>query len=202
MKRLLAGALFALLLLAGLGFGAWRLGYLRFGPPVATEVSPEAAAQAEAKYRELVEHGRPVRLNEVELTSALRYRLRDRLPGDLFDPTVALRGDTVTLSGRVPADRLPPVPALDRVRAFLPDTASIDVTGALVGGAGSVYFDVREVRFAGVPIPARYYPQALRGLGRRDQPGLPPTALGFRLPDGVAAARVAGGELILEPGTR
>ncbi len=202
MKRLLGGALGALLLLAVIGVGAWRLGYLRSGPPVATEVSPAAAAQAEAKYRELVEGGRPVRLNEVELTSALRYRLRDRLPGDLYDPAVALRGDTVTLSGRVPADRLPLVPALDRVRAFLPDTASIDVTGALAGGAGSAYFDVREVRFAGVPIPARYYPQALRGLGRRDEPGLPATAFGFRLPDGVGSARVEGGQLVLKPGTR
>lgn len=200
-RGVLLGLVLALL---ALGAAAWtfrdRIPGLGREEKMVVSVSPEAAAQAEAKLRALRERGEAARLTENELTSLLRYRLRAQVPGDVYDPAVRLRGDTVRFSGRIPSDRLPPVPQLDRVRAFLPDTADVEISGALEArGGGRAWFDVREVRFAGVPIPARFYPDALRRLGRADQPGLPPTAYPFRLPDGVGEVRVRDGILILEP---
>lgn len=195
-------AVFVVVLLAAIAAGAWLLRdrIPGFGdPPEITEVSPAAAEQAEAKLRALREDGEAVRLSEVELNSLVRYRLGPQIPGDIYDPSVRLSGDTIQVGGRIPADLLPAMPELDRVRAFLPDTAEIQIAGRLDGGAGEAYFDVREVEFAGIPVPPRFYPQALRRLGRADRPGLPETAYPFRLPDGVGDARVEGGVLILEP---
>jgi hypothetical protein len=199
---LVAGLGIVVLLLAG---GGWlfrddmaRL--LGGGKPVATLVSPEAAAQAEEKLARLANDGETVRLNDVEFTSLMRYRLRDRIPGDLESPAVSFRGDTVRLMARVPSDRLPNVPELGAARAFLPDTADVDVVGWLAPlRGGRAAFDVQRITFAGIPVPDRFYPQALERMGRRDEPGLPPTAYPFTLPDGVGAARIEGGELVLTP---
>jgi hypothetical protein len=53
------------------------------------------------------------------------------------------------------------------------------------------------VEFAGVPIPPRYYPVILERLGRKDEPGLDPSAIGFHLPPQVAGARLSDGYLVL-----
>jgi hypothetical protein len=42
--------------------------------------------------------------------------------------------------------------------------------------------DIGQVTFAGIPIPARYYPDVLQRFGRSDEPGLAPTAIGITLP--------------------
>ena len=195
--------LLVLVLLAGVAWwlrDSWLPGGA--GAPI-TEVSEAAAVQAEEKLRALREEGEPARLSDVELTSLLRYRLGARIPGDLTEPTVRMAGDTLHLSGRVPSDRLPRIAELDRVRMFLPDTAAIEVAGGVQSAAaGRVWLDVRDVRFAGIPIPSRFYPDALERLGRRDEPGLPPTAYPLALPDEIASARVEGGYLILEPAPR
>lgn len=198
----LAAGLLVVLLLAG---GAWlfrdtiaRL--LGGGRPEATAVSQDAAAQAEEKLARLAEDGETVRLNDVEFTSLMRYRLRDRIPGDLESPAVAFRGDTVRLMARVPSDRLPDVPELGAARAFLPDTADVDIVGRLAPlRNGRTAFEVRRITFAGIPVPDRLYPQALERMGRRDEPGLSPSGYAFPLPNGVGAARVEGGELVLSP---
>lgn len=168
-------------------------------PPEVTEVSPPAATQAEAKLRALREQGRPATLNEVELNSLLRYRLATRIPGDIVDPRVRLSGDTVRLQGRIAADRLPRIGELDRVRAFLPDTADVVITGGVEGAGAEGFFDVREVVFAGIPIPARFYADALRRLGRPDRPGLPATAYPFPLPPGAGELRIERGTVVLQP---
>lgn len=204
-RRSGGGLLAGLLVLALLAGGAWlfrgelaRL--LGREEPVATLVSPEAAAQAEAKLERLTGGGETVRLNDVEFTSLMRYRLRDRIPGDLESPAVSFRGDTVRLMARVPSDRLPQVPELGAARAFLPDTADVDVLGHLAPlQAGRAAFRVRRITFAGIPIPERLYPQALERMGRREEPGLGPSDFPFPLPDGVGAARVEGGMLVLAP---
>ena len=195
-------SLFLILLLAVLGAGVWRLRdrIPGFGtPPEATEISPAAAEQAEAKLRALRDGGGPVRLNEVELNSLIRYRLGGQIPGDIADPRIQISGDTVRIAGRIPADLLPRVREIERIRAFLPDTADLQIAGQLQAGAGQAYFDVRDVQFAGIPVPPRFYPDALRRLGRPERPNLPETAYPFRLPEGVGDVRAEGGALILEP---
>lgn len=194
------GLLIVLLLAGGWLFRDRLARLVGGGRPEATAVSQEAAAQAEEKLARLADGGETVRLNDVEFTSLMRYRLRDRIPGDLDSPAVAFRGDTVRLMARVPSDRLPDVPELGAARAFLPDTADVDVVGRLASlQGGRAAFEVQRITFAGIPVPDRFYPQALERMGRRDEPGLSPSAYAFALPDGVGAARVEGGELVLTP---
>lgn len=189
------------LLLAGVGW--WRradLLRLWAGAPEATEVSPEAAAQAETKLKRLQDDREAVQLSEVEIASLMRYRAPTWAQGMVRQPSVELTGDTVQFSGMVPTDRLPENPELDRVRGFLPDSARVDVTGTLRPlGAGRVALEVSEVTLQGIPIPKRYYPPVLERLGRRDEPGLSPTALAIRLPQGVREARIQTDRLVLTP---
>lgn len=188
-----------LLLAAGAGAAWWLLRGAE-EEAVAATVSPEAAAQAEAKLERLREEGETIRLSEVEFTSLLRYGMRDRIPGDLYAPAVEFRGDTLRLMGRIPSDRLPRLPELGPVADFLPDTADVDVLGHLrMLEPGRAALDVRRVTFAGIPVPERLYPRALERMGRPDEPGLPAAAFPFHLPEGVGAARVEGGTLILSP---
>lgn len=200
LARVLGIVLVVALLVGG---AAWLLrGPLSglWGAEEVTTISPEAAAQAEAKLERLREDGETVRLSEAEFTSLLRYRMRDRIPGDLEEPTILFSGDTLRFKGRVPSERLPDVPELRRVRSFLPDTADIDITGHLrTLEPGRAAIDVQRITFAQLPIPERFYPRALERMGRRDQPGLPATAFPFALPEGVGAAKVEGGYLILSP---
>jgi hypothetical protein len=168
--------------------------------PEPVQVSEAAAAMAEAKLERLRDHGEPAQLSGVEISSLIRYRLSGWVPAQLRDPSVALSGDTVRLGGRVPTAELPEVPELDRVRSFLPDTAQVAVTGRLTTlGTGRAAFDVAEVAVSGVPLPARFYPDVLERLGRRNEPGLAPTAVPFALPEGVGSARVENGYLLLAP---
>ncbi|MDQ3557199.1 MAG: hypothetical protein M3409_10565, partial [Gemmatimonadota bacterium] len=136
MKGRQAGVLLPLLLvLVLLGGAAWWFRDLWLpGGAVsapATEVSEQAAVQAEEKLRLLREEGEPARLSDVELTSLLRFRLGGQIPGDLSEPTVRMNGDTLRVSGRVPAERLPRIRELERIRMFLPDTADVEVAGGL-----------------------------------------------------------------------
>lgn len=164
------------------------------------EASPEAADQAEEKLASL-RGGEEVRLDGVELTSLLRYRLRDRIPGPVNDAAVHLAGDTVRLTGRFPTDRLPPSMGLGAARAFLPDTADVEVRGTLRTLAmGRAAIEVSAVSFARVPVPEQFYAEALQRLGRRDEPGLGATEYPVALPPGVGSAQVRGGELVLAPG--
>lgn len=166
----------------------------------ATEVSPEAAAQAEAKLERLRTEGDTVRMSEAEFTSYIRYRYSDRLAGQLESPAVSFSGDTVSLSGRLPTDRLPSTRELEAVRAFLPDTADVRVIGALrTLGPGRAVLRVDAASFARVPIPENVYADALRRFGRRDEPGLAPNEYAFPLPPGVGGASVENGQLVLTP---
>lgn len=195
--------LLLLLLIAAVGGAGW---YFRdVIPGLGTreqefaQVSPEAAAQAEAKLARL-QQGDEVRLDEVELTSLLRYRLQDRIPGPVNDAAVHLDGDTVRLTGRFPTDRLPASMGLGAARAFLPDTADVEVRGKLrTFASGRAAIEVSSVSFARVPVPEQFYPEALQRLGRRDEAGLGITEYPVALPAGVGSAQVVGGELVLAP---
>jgi hypothetical protein len=166
----------------------------------AVSVSPEAAAQAEEKLNRLRSAGDTARLNEVELTSLLRYRAEASYPDLLNEPSVGMTGDTMRVAARVPSERLPPLPELERIRLFLPDTARIELQGRLLPADGRrAAIEVDRVSFAGIPIPPRFYPDVLGRLGRRDEDGLPQNAIAFPLPEGVGSARVEDGFLILTP---
>lgn len=197
-KRGRAALVALLVLAAGLGGLAWWLRGGEEAEPV--EISPEAAEVAEEKLERLRTEGEEVALSAVELSSLLRYRAPVWATNTVGEPAVALSGDTVVVSGIVPTDRLPSHPELDRVRALLPDSSRFEIVGHVRPlDSGRAALEVAEVEFAGLPIPARYYPDVLRRIGRQDEPGLSPTALAVRLPEGVGSARVEDGRLILTP---
>jgi len=147
--------------------------------------------------------GDTVHLSSVEFTSYVRYRYREQIAGELEQPTVAFTGDTVTLGGRFPTDRLPDMREVRAMREFLPDTADVKLRGGLrtlSPGKAALRIDVAS--FAKVPVPRDVYPDALKKIGRRDEPGLGPNEYAFPLPPGVGSARVENGELILSPRPR
>ena len=194
MRRLFLAVL--VLAVLGAALWAWRLRPDAFP----TEISPEAAASAEAKLQRLREDGDTARLSGVELSSLMRFKLADQIPNLLGEPAVNMSGDTVHLRARIPTEHLPQVRELERVRAFLPDTAPVEISGRVTPLDGEhVALDIASVNFSGIPIPAHLYPTALERIGRRPVPGLAPTALPVRLPPGVGAARVENGVLILAP---
>lgn len=193
-----------LLLIVGLGaLGWWLRGDLwRMwqGETVAVEISPEAAAQAEDKLERLREDGQEVSLSSTELSSLLRYRSPVWVTNTVGEPEIALAGDTLVLSGTVPTDQLPSHPQLEQVRPLLPDTSRFEIMGHVRPlGAGRAALEVSGVEFAGLPVPERFFPDLLRRIGRRDEPGLAQSALAVDLPPGVGSARVERGLLILSP---
>lgn len=195
-------ALASVLILVVLAAAGWWLREeihgLLAGTPEPVVVSPEAADAAQEKLRRLTEHGEEARLSEVELSSLLRYRTPEWAAGTIRDASVRMSGSDVIVTGIVPTERLPSHPDLDQVRAFLPDSAGIEVTGQVSQMSdGRAAFEITSVQFAGLPIPERYYSDVLASVGRRDEPGLGPNAVAVRLPRSVSAVRVENGYLIL-----
>jgi hypothetical protein len=165
-----------------------------------TEVSAAAAESAERKLERMRTSGDTVHLNSAEFTSYLRYRFHDQLASQLDSPTVAFSGDTLMLQGRLATSRLPDTRELRAVRDFLPDTAEVRLRGNLrTLGPGRAALRIGSVSFAKVPVPRDVYPDALKRLGRADEPGLAADEYPFRLPPGVSSARVEAGELVLAP---
>jgi len=165
-----------------------------------TEVSEAAAESAEKKLERMRASGDTIHLNGAEFTSYLRYRFHDQLASQLDAPTVAFTGDTLMLQGRLPTDRLPDTRELRGVREFLPDTAEVRLRGNLrTLGPGRAALRIGSVSVARVPVPHDVFPDALKRLGRADEPGLGADEYPFRLPPGVSSARVEAGELVLSP---
>lgn len=180
--------------------GWWLFRDLWGGRYVPTEVSQEAAELAEAKLERLRTDGETVSLSAVELSSLLRFRSPQWVAGAVGEPSVAISGDTVILSGSIPTDRLPSHPELNAVRQFLPDSGQAVIRGQVSPrGTGRVTLRVLQVEYAGIPIPGRFYPQVLERIGRVDEPGLAPNAIVVRLPPGVGSARFQDGFLTLTP---
>ena len=197
-------------LLALIGLGALLFVGFKFrdripGPwqkkdAVAMQVSPEAAQSAEEKLARMRSSGDTVHLNSVEFTSYLRYRFKDQFTDQLDAPTVQFNGDTLTLNGRFPTERLPDSRETRTLREFLPDTADVRVRGhlrSLSEGRGAIRID--NVSVAKVPVPRDVYINALQRAGVPSEPGIGRDEYPFRLPPGVGSARVEGGELILAP---
>jgi hypothetical protein len=202
LKRVLA--LVALLAVIA---GAWlfrdrlRLAWRDFRglEEVATEPTPELAAEAERKLRSLsAGRSRSVALSQVELQSLLQYRYQGLLPAFLDSPTVELHDDQIRLRGRVPLDKLPNVDGLGDVVGILPDTTELRLDGKLLPlDSGRVAFGIDEASASHVPLPRRLVLRALQHIGRVDEAGLPEDAVAVPLPPGVAAAYVRGDSLFL-----
>lgn len=194
------GAILLILLLAG-GAAWWFRDSLPFlDRAESVEVSPEAADRAADKLARLRAEHEEVRLNSVELSSLLRYRGTEWIPAVVRNPDLRMSGDTLVVAATIPTDRIPSHPDLDRVRDLLPDSARVEVEGAVrMLDSGRAALTVQEVEFAGIPIPERYYPPMLERLGRADEPGLAPEEMALPLPAGVSAVRVEDGYLILVP---
>jgi hypothetical protein len=201
-RRVWPGAALVLLL-ALLGAGWWfRDDILRLvgreREPV--EVSPEAAEIAREKLERLRSEGDTARLSSVEMSSLLRYGGPVWLTERVHEPSVEFSSDTVRVSGTIATSELPSHPELDRVRVLLPDSSRVEIAGVLRPlPPARLAVEIGLVTFAGIPIPARYYPEVLQRFGRTDEPGLAPTAIAVTLPDGVGSARVEGGYLVLTP---
>lgn len=198
MKRF--GVLLVLLLLAGGAAWYFRDSLPFLGGAEPMEVSPEAAADAREKLALLRTGGEPVRLSSVELSSLLRYDGAEWTPPGLSDPEIRMSGDTMVVSAIIPTDRIPSHPDLDRVRSLLPDSARVEVAGSVRSlEANRAALTVRQVEFAGIPIPERYYPPMLERIGRGDEQGLAATEMALPLPPGVSEVRVEDGYLLLIP---
>lgn len=196
--------LLALIVVAALLGGAWmfrdRIPGLGGGEPEVVAVSPEAADQAEEKLERLRSSGDTVHLTEVEFTSYLRYRAPLQIADQVESVQVDFEGEKVTVSGRLPTDRLPDSRQVRAIRAYLPDTADVRVDGGLrTLSPGRAALQVDGVSFAKVPVPSEVYADALKSLGRRDEPGLGANEYAFPLPPGVGSARVEAGRLVLAP---
>jgi hypothetical protein len=195
-------ALVVLLAIALVGAGAWLLRDhipgLGGGEPV--EVSPEAAASAQAKLDRLRDDGDTVRLNDVEVTSYLRYRLDGPMGGLLHEPEVRIADGRLRVTGRFPTEQLPEAPELNRARGFLPDTADVDVSGrvrTLADGRGALLLE--SASFARIPIPREMYGRVFERLGRAEEPGVAREEFPFALPPGVGGVTVQGDHLVLTP---
>jgi hypothetical protein len=200
LRNLLALVGLAALLVAGWMYRdkiPWRW---KQGSAAPTEVSEAAAESAEKKLERMRSSGDTIHLTGTEFTSYLRYRFHDQLASQLDAPTVAFSGDTLMLQGRLPTDRLPDTRELRGVREFLPDTAEVRLRGNLrTLGPGRAALRIGSVSVARVPVPHDVFPDALKRLGRADEPGLGADEYPFRLPPGVSSARVEAGELVLAP---
>jgi hypothetical protein len=202
MRNLLALIGLAALLFVGYTYRDRIPGPWHRNEAVAMEVSPEAAQSADRKLARMRSSGDTVHLSSVEFTSYLRYRFKDQFTDQLEAPTVQFAGDTLTLNGRFPTDRLPDTRDVSALRDFLPDTADVKVRGQLrTLGPGRGAIRVQNVSVAKVPVPRDVYINALKRVGgaTTTEPGLGRDEYPFRLPPGVGSARVEGGELVLGP---
>jgi hypothetical protein len=164
------------------------------------QVSEQAARSADEKLARMRSRGDTVHLTDVEFTSYLRYRFKDQFTDQLDAPTVQFSGDTLTLNGRFPTDRLPDTRDVRALRDFLPDTADVKVRGQLrTLGTGRGAIRIDNVSVAKVPVPRDVYIGAIKRAGVANDPSLAAGEYPFRLPPGVGSARVENGQLVLGP---
>ncbi len=160
--------------------------------------SPELAQLATGKIEALRDGDvERVALGATELQSLIQYQHMGALPAFATSPQISLNEDHVTVRVRVPVDKMPNVKGLRDVANFLPDTAEVEVSGTLIPfGTDRVALGVNDVKASGIPLPARMIKDALKRVGRRDEPGLPADAIEVSLPSGVRAAYIRNDSLI------
>jgi hypothetical protein len=138
-----------------------------------------------------------IALGSNELQSLIEYKYMGMLPAFARSPHVELDGDRIKLQIRVPSNQLPNLSGLEAA-SFLPDTTDLELSGSIIPlDSGRVAFGVDQVQTAGIPLPQRMINEALRRVGRKDEPLLPKDAIAVGLPRGVRSAYIRNDSLIL-----
>ena len=164
-------------------------------------VTPEAADLAREKieaFRES-EDALELRLKAFEVSSLLRYSVPGVLPRGVVEPTVKMDGDRIELMAGVIPSALPEFPDLGGITgAIVPDTVSVSASGSLLpfGEQGSMLL-LSEIVVGGIPIPSSAFPEILAALGRKDEQGLPASAILAPAFKEIRSAYIEGGELVL-----
>jgi hypothetical protein len=205
------GRTLALVLLAGIGLVAWQWGPelaagvrgLGIGVPPGNEAleapSEELAGEAERQLEGLLAGGIDVvTLSGPELESLLRFRFPLAWPAGVSDPSVLLRDGELLLGLNLARERLPSLPELESVLAFLPDTVPVQLRGRVLAlGGGEAALLVHRIEASSIPIPRRFFSRILEGVRGAAPPDLPPEAFFLPLPAGIQSIRVEGDRLIL-----
>jgi hypothetical protein len=165
----------------------------------APQVTPELAAQADAKLTSLGETGGPERiaLDASELQSLIAYRWSGFLPDDIVDPTVEVSDGRVTLEAGVATARFGRIDELREILQFLPDTAALRAVASFVPlGRGQVVLEVHELGAAGIPVPGRLIPVVLGRFRGSPAPAVGPNTITVPLPPGIRSVYVSGDSLV------
>jgi hypothetical protein len=210
--RTCLGALALGALVTGIAYAGWRWGPAVFprleqalgvdssraaGDP---DLSPGLAEENLDRFEAFRagESGERIRFRGDELSSVLRYSLPGILPPGVEEPLVSLEEGRIELRARVAIGGFPELASLEEIAGLFPDTVTIRMTGAVLSfGDAEVAIHFRRVEAARIPLPARLIPRILTALGRADREGLPPEALAFPLPRGVASAFIDSDRLVL-----
>lgn len=138
-----------------------------------------------------------VALMEDEVQRLVEASSGSLLPSYIVAPRVELRGSRLKIRFQVPTNRFPRAEELGEVLGFLPDTTEVVASGQIIPLRESrVGVTVDELSAARIPLPRGMIPAILKRLGREDEPGLPPDAFGFELPEGAVNAYIRGDSLI------
>ncbi len=164
-------------------------------------VTPEAADRAREKIEAFraSDDAFELRLKPFEVSSLLRYSLAGMLPRGVVDPAVEMEGDRIEVVARVIPAVLPDLPDLGGITGVVvPDTVAVSVGGSLIpfGEKGSMLL-VGEIFLGGIPIPSGAIPDILTALGRKDEQGLPASAILAPAFREIRSAYVEDGELVL-----
>src|SRR5690606_8600519 len=132
------------------------------------------------------------------LTSLFRFRPEIWSLGILREPAVRISGDTVSVLGRIATANLPAEPEIEQIRAFLPDSADVEVSGTVRPLSPTLtVLEVGSIEVAGMPIPAPFYSPVIDRLSPAQQESLPPGTFALLLPPGIASIRAEGGDLVI-----
>jgi len=203
------GALALMVLVTGIAYAGWRWGPEVFprleqvlgidasgDPPPSPGLAEETLDRFEA-FRTGVS-GERIQFRGDELSSVLRYSLPGILPPGVEEPLVSLEEGRIELQARVVIGGFPELARLEEIAGLFPDTVTIRMTGAVLSfGEDEVALHVQRVEAARIPLPDRLIPRILAALGRTDREGLPPEALAFPLPRGIASAFIDSDRLVL-----
>lgn len=163
------------------------------------DVSPELAAQADAKLAGLGREGGATRvsLTGPELQSLIEYRWGGLLPPDVGSPRVDMDDGRLTLAATVATARLERVSELREIVAFLPDTTGLRAVGTFVPmDDGQVGLEVHELSAASIPVPRQLIPTVLARFPGGGDAALPSNAVAIPLPAGIRTVFVSGDSLV------
>ena len=199
-----AGCFVLLFVLLGAGWLArgtiagWLAG-IEFGAGSAP--SERLADRAEDKIDRMLREGvrGSIRFSEAELQSLLTYRATPFLPAGIEQPLIDVQDSIIVLSAVIrPAD-LKSVSVPELIRTMLADTSRV-MTALLpsVDRTGWLTVRMRSLQIGGLVVPSFMLPAIVEGLvleGIRTEEG----AFIARLPDEVAAVRIDGENVLIDP---